>query len=285
MAKKSRKRNQRNKKRKQESKQPETETPEAGLAGDDSAALGDLRLVEAHVQAWLQGEERAEGALKMMGRDAAAIVERLGKELEETKLLELARRLVPMRPEVETNLFELRLESIHGIVHDAQSEANVLTDNPSVPNQEVAVAIFDPVRVADVLIRTGRVRTLPKRVGAGDLAVFPLPPNETFDVQLSDSLVPEGQATSVAPLQVQSGVVFVGPPEASDGERLGSIRFDPFSTNLHKHLSRGQCVQIPAGAYDVHAFQQETTIQLRFVKREDLPSGELMLASISTPPL
>ena len=137
-------RNQRNKKRKQESKQPETETADAGFAADDSAALGDLRLVEAHVQAWLQGEERAEGALKMMGRDAAAIVERLGKELGETKLLELARRLVPMRPEVETNLFELRLESIHGIVHDAQSDANALTDNPSVPNQEIAVAILTP---------------------------------------------------------------------------------------------------------------------------------------------
>ena len=285
MAKKSRKRNQRNKKRKQDAKTQVPETAETGFIGDDASALGDLRLVEAHVQAWLQGEERAEGALKMMGRDAAAIVERIGRELEETKLIELARRLVPMRPEVETNLFELRLESIQALVEEAKTQAAKVTEQPTVTNQEVSVAIFDPIRVADILVKTGRVRTLPKRVGAGDIAAFPLPPNEAFNVQVSDFLVSNEQATSVAPLQVQSGTVFVGPPEASDGERLGSIRFDPFVTNLHRNLSRGLFIQIPPGSYDIHAFRDGETVHLHFVEREESPSGELMLANISVPPL
>jgi len=285
MAKKPRKRNQRNKKRKQSAKTQDPEIAESGTIGDDASALGDLRLVEAHVQAWLQGEERAEGALKMMGRDAAAIVERLGRELEETKLIELARRLVPMRPEVETNLFELRMESIQALVEEAKTQAADLSQHPTVTGQEVSVAIFDPMRVADVLIRTGRVRTLPKRVGAGDIAAFPLPPNEAFNIQVSDSSVPDEQATSVASLQVQSGTVFIGPPEASDGERLGSIRFDPFMTNLHRHLSRGLFIQIPSGSYDIHAFRDGTTVCLHFLEREAPPSGEIMLADISLPPL
>ena len=285
MAKKSRKRNQRNKKRKQETKQQEPETSNAAAVDGDSSALGDLRLVEGHVQAWLQGEERAEGALKVMGRDAAAIVERLGKELGEPKLLSLARRLIPMRPEVDTNLFELRRESVNLLIEEALGAADKLEDQPTVPNQTISVAIFDPVRVSDILIKTGRVRTLPKRIGSGDFAAFPLQHDETFDVQLMDSDVPEGQETSTVPLHVQSGVVFVGPPEASDGERLGSIRFDPFVTNLHKHQSRGQYIQVPPGSYDVHAVQQETTVCLYFVGREGIPAGELPLANISAPPL
>ena len=77
--------------------------------------------------------------------------------------------------------------------------------------------------------------------------------------------------------------MFVGPPEASDGERLGSIRFDPFSTNLHKHLSWAVRAG-SAGAYDVPLFSKKRLFNCASLE-EDIPSGDLMLASISTPPL
>ena len=46
-------------------------------------------------------------------------------------------------------------------------------------------------------------------------------------------------------------VLFVGPPEAADGPRLGTVRLDPHKTALDDHAVRGGFVAVPPGRYAV----------------------------------
>jgi hypothetical protein len=246
--------------------------------------LGDLRLIEAHVEEFLKGSEEAEAALKIMGRDAALTVEKLAKENESEELLSFARRLIPMRPEVETNLFALREQSILDIIEEALESAPSVSESPVVADQSIAFSVFDPFCVGDVLIRTGRIRTDPKRLGQGDLALYPLALEQMTDVQLTAEPVPDGQVTSDVWLRVQSGVVFIGPPEATDGERLGSIRFDPFSTKLNQHLERGGFVRVEPGCYQVRAFDGGDKVCVHLTSIEEAPTEELPLIQIQVPP-
>lgn len=246
---------------------------------------GDLRLIDAHVEAFLEGRAEAETALKMMGRDAALVVQRAGQAREDVRLLELAKNLVALRPRVKTNLYELREDALVQRIERAKAEAPNLADGPAVPPQRHAVAVFDPVRVSDALIRSGRPRTKPERVGAGDVAWFELEGDAEASVGLRLGAPPAGQPTHALRLQVASGVVFVGPGAAADGARLGEVRLDPFSTALHEHEARGAFRRVPIGAYEVHAHRGPGGGVMIYLSPVDaLPEGPLEPAGLGPLP-
>jgi len=281
MGRKSRAKQQRKKKEEQSpSKAPAAETD----ALVDQEALGDLRLVEAHVEQMIQGIAEAEVALKMMGRDAATTVEQLGKLRNNQKVLDLAKKLIAVRPEVPTNLFELREASVLGLVEQALAEAPSIAEEPQISDQMIAIALFDPVCVGDILIKTGRVRTKGDRLGRGDLAMMPLTPNVSRTALITQTPAPEGQPTSNVRLRVESGVIFVGPPEASDGERLGAIRFDPFKTKLNQFLDRGGFVRVEPGFYQVAAYEDGDKVCFHLTSTDPKDQDPLEPATILNPP-
>jgi hypothetical protein len=250
----------------------------------DQDALGDLRLIEAHVEQMMLGSNEAEVAIRIMGRDAVAIVAQLGQQAQNQAVLDLAKKLVAVSPEVTTNLFALREASILGLVELALVEAPEIESTPVVSNQITSIGLFDPVCVGDVLIKTGRVRTKSDRLGRGDLAFLPLAPNTEYSAVLHLGPPPEGQSTTELRLRVESGVIFVGPPEASDGERLGSIRFDPFATRLNQFLTRGGFVRVAPGFYQVATYSDGDKVCFHLTSSDLKDPGPLDPASIMPPP-
>jgi len=216
----------------------------------EEAGVGDLRLVESHVDQFLNGVREAEEALLLMGRDAAALVSAEAEKRKDPKLTELAKKLAALRPRIDTNLHELRGASVGQLCEEAKKTAPKLSSSPTITVQSQAAALFDPMKVVDALARTGRPRNDINRVTAGDIAWVGLGSGATYGVTLTDAPAPAGDALVVR-LVVESGVVFVGPPEAADGARLGTVRLDPFRTGLHDHLERGGFVAVAPGTYHV----------------------------------
>lgn len=219
----------------------------------DVGADADLRTVPAHLNAWRTGQrDEATTTLIGMGRDAAFLVQEAAKDADDPELTELARKLAAIPPQVETNLTALRLHAVSERVEDAKAEAPLLVDVPSHSAVGGAIGLFDPMRVQEDLAKSGRPRRDAERLSAGHVAWFGLPSAEATEVRLSTEPPPEGQATRRLRLDVVSGVVFVGRPEASDGPRLGTVRLDPFHTALDAH--EGRFARLKAGVYAVHGY-------------------------------
>lgn len=245
---------------------------------------GDLRLVEAHVEKYLQGKREAETALTILGRDASAQVMEIAERLGNEKLLEFGRRLVALKPKLETNMLELRRDSIVELLEAENEKAPALGEGPAVTVKGGAVAVFDPLRVADALVKGGRPRADIARIGQGDLLWVAVGEADArTEVTLSEGEGPSGAL--VLRLQVDSGVVFVGPPEASDGPRLGSVRLHPSRTALDDHRAEGHFIRVPPGRYAVRVQRENGTLRL-FVSPtpEEAPLtlslAQLMLAPV-----
>jgi hypothetical protein len=223
---------------------------------------GDLRRVPALVEAWLKGDASAASALQDLGRDAAHPVLALAEKKRSAELAELGRRLLVTPPQVETNLVALRMASVDSRLAKARTAAPLLGKQRDVAVEGGAVAVFDPARVKESLARNGRPRRDPARVAAGDVAWVGLPSLGASSVRLVAGAPPLGQATLALRLTVESGVIFVGPPEASDGPRLGELRRDPFSTGLDEHLPRGKLFRLRAGTYRLDAFLADARLFL-----------------------
>lgn len=227
-----------------------------GVAEDEEVSgSGDLRLIEAHVQHWIAGTEEAEAALKMLGKDASLTVMQIGERLKNEKVIEFGKRLVAVKPQFPTNLHALREDSVVQHITTAQAEAPLVADGVALPTQGHVFAIFDPAEVAYALVKGGRPRADAAKVAAGEIAQLPLAPLTSAEVELNLEPPPAGQAVAVRALNVASGVIFVGPPEAADGPRMGTIRLDPFRTALDDHLDRGGFRRLPAGRYKVCAYR------------------------------
>ncbi len=133
-----------------------------------------------------------------------------------------------------------------------------------------AVALFDPEVLVSDLAKSGRPRRDPGRVNAGDLTWFGVPVAEAVSVSFSTKPVPKGQDSLRSRLRVTSGVVFVGPLEASDGPRLGTVRLDPFSTTLDEYSDRGAFVRMRPGTYATHAYwQREAGLMVHLIPDPD----------------
>lgn len=240
---------------------------------------GDLRVVSAHVKAFVEDgkEDEATAALVAMGRDAAFLVKQEADARAHEGLSELARRLAALPPQVDTNLYPLRRASVKARVEEAKADAPLAVQAENLMAVGGAVALFDPLKVVDDLVKSGRPRRDPARLEAGHLAWVGLPSAEGTPVRLLAEPPPRGQAVRRLRLDVQSGVVFVGPPEASDGPRLGTVRLDPFHTALDAHLEEGAFVRMKPGLYAVSAYldaQRAVRIHL-----EPEPEPDLALAT------
>jgi hypothetical protein len=252
MAKQGATKNRGNKKSKGERKRAKAKA-EVPVVGPD----GDLRLVPLHLQAWKDGRsEEASTVLLQMGRDAAFQVLEAAEAAKDEGLIAFARRLAALPPQVDTNLYTLRAESVAARVSEAAAAPEVGAGGP-IRVQGGAVALFDPLRVQDALAKGGRPRRDDARVQAGDVTWLGLPTAGPTEVRLRAGPPPAGQATRRARLKVTSGVIFVGAPEASDGPRLGTVRLDPFHTALDEHLAAGALLRLKGGVYAVHGFLAE----------------------------
>ncbi|MBI4819967.1 MAG: hypothetical protein HY791_27075 [Deltaproteobacteria bacterium] len=235
--------------KKSREKRARREAQEAPKNGDDrqeGAGAGDLRLIDILAEDFIKGVPEAETTLTMMGRDASYTVTRIGEEKRHAGLVELGKKLVALKPQVATNLYELRRASI--AEHLAVSNAPTATDT-TVELAWHSVALFDPAVLAADLVKGGRVRNDPKRIAAGDLAWFSLAPDERASIRFTTADGVTDEPGLKLKLRVSSGLVFVGPPEASDGPRLGEVRLDPFRTKLDEYLDKGRLVRVKAGDY------------------------------------
>lgn len=226
---------------------------------------GDLRAVEYHVDQWSQGVEEGLNMLLMLGRDASFIVERMAKERDTDELKDLARRLVATRPRMESNLYELRIASVNKLVDDALPKAPNAVDVNDLVIGGGTLGIFDPKRLAEKMARGGRARKDPGHLHAGDLAAFGLETFKGVPVRFTTNPFEPGNRALQLRLAVDSGVVFVGPAQASDGPRMGTLRLDPFSTTLNEYLDEGRFLRIKPGVYRVFAIPEEdgsTTVHL-----------------------
>lgn len=210
---------------------------------------GDLRAVRHHVEEWRKrGNEEALGVLMMLGRDASFSVCAIADEWNDDELRDFGRRLVAVAPEVETNLLALRLASVSAHVNRAKSSARPAMD----AELEIgggAIALFDPMKVAGDLAGGGRPRKDAARMERGDIAWFGLPSPVPARVRFVVEAPPE--PTLVLRLGVESGIVFCGPPEASDGPRFGSVRRDPERTELDARIAAGGFLRVKPGLYRV----------------------------------
>jgi hypothetical protein len=228
-----------------------TTTGEQGLYAQlEDAGSGDLRLVGQHVEKFLEGVREAEEALLLLGRDASALVIAEAAKRDDPRLVELGRKLAAMPPRVSTNLHELRKASVAELAEAGLKRAPALSRSPKVEVHGPAAVLFDPLRIADALARSGRVRNDTERVTRGDIAWFGLGAASSYTLTLT-SAAPTDAPILRAPLEVGSGVLFVGPPEAADGPRLGTVRLDPHKTALDDHAVRGGFVAVPPGRYAV----------------------------------
>lgn len=249
---------------------------------------GDLRLVDLHVQRWIKGEEGPEAALLAMGRDASHTVVQIAEQLGDEKLKEFGRRLAAVRPRVDTNFWALRAGSVERIILDAKArgakpafEAGVL----KVPGY--AVALFDPILVLDALVKGGRPRNEIPRVARGDITWFARPGREQDGLRFTLEPARDGEADLRLRLRVQSGIVFVGPPEASDGPRLGTLRLDPFRTQLDGFVDQGTFVAVPPGVYRVEVIASspgEIRLALVEIPKDEPPEPEKLIRLALAPP-
>ncbi|MBI2376513.1 MAG: hypothetical protein HYV07_21135 [Deltaproteobacteria bacterium] len=223
---------------------------------EPNLGAGDLRLLDILVADFMNGVPEAETTLKIIGRDAAHTVTRMGEQKGHAGLIELGKKLIAIRPQVETNLLELRRASVSAHLERAEATAPLATDG-SVDVGWHSVAIFDPACVVDDLAKGGRPRQDPKRIVAGDIAWFSLAPDAAASIRFTTA-EPQGDEPGLRlKLRVASGLVYVGPPEASDGPRLGEVRLDPFTTRFDEHLSKGQLVKLKPGDYELRARRLE----------------------------
>ena len=257
------------KRRKKASKKPAIKPP-PGFDGP-----GDLRAVEYHVDQWQHGVEEGLNMLLMLGRDAAFIVNKLAKERGNEEIEELGRRLVATRPQLETNLYELRIASVGKLVDEALPTVPNAAEAGALKISGGAFALFDPKRLAEELARGGRPRKDPARMAAGDVVVFGLDAGREVPVQVTTAALPDGQPALEQRLVVESGVIFLGPPQASDGPRMGSLRLDPFSTSLNEHLSQGHLLRLKSGVYRVAAHQDSDGGAVVHLKPDDSPDAPL----------
>jgi hypothetical protein len=213
---------------------------------------GDLRLVGLHIEEWLKGRPEADVALMALGRDASFEVLKVADDRDDERLRELGKKLVARKPTVETNLFQLREASVLLQLEAAKKTAKPALETPAFavdsPSQQVVV--FDPLRLKEVLVKGGRPRVDAKELGAGTLACLKLP---ALGAKVRFTSAPHDGPSLELRLGVDSGVVFVGPPEAADGPRLGTVRLDPFRTQLDECLSAGTFVRLGPGHFAVHA--------------------------------
>lgn len=240
----------RQKKEKREGGTPAGAQPKSLYGQLEDAGSGDLRLVGQHIEHFLAGRREAEEALLLLGRDASALVNAEADKRKSEELATLGKKLAAMPPRVSTNLHALRMASVESLASAGKSKAPKLAKAPKVEVKGTSVVLFDPARIADALARSGRVRNDNERVSKGDIAWFGLGTAESHVVQLS-SEPPPGPSRVRLGLEVASGVIFVGPPEAADGPRLGTIRLDPHKTALDDHAVRGGFVAVPPGRYAV----------------------------------
>jgi len=247
-------------------------------AKDDLDAVGidgDLRAVAAHLKAYHNGQsEEATIALMGMGRDASFLVREAAESSDDPELTELAKKLAAVPPQVDTNLYGLRRASVQDRVNEALEDAPLAIEAENLMATGGAIAFFDPMRVQDDLAKSGRPRRDPERAQVGDLAWVGLPTAGGTPVQLHADPPPEGQQTRRLRLKVQSGVVFVGPPEASDGPRLGTVRLDPFHTELDAHMMRGAFVRLKPGIYAVHAYLSDSALEVHLIP-DPAPTAEI----------
>jgi hypothetical protein len=215
---------------------------------DDS---GDLRDVEALVKKWKAGDMVGAEGLMDLGRDASFLVLALGEKAKDEELLAFGKKLVAVPPRVPTNLHALREASVEKLIK-ANLDAPAIE---SIVDLEIgtATAFFDPRRVAADLARYGRPRREAKRLEAGDLAWFGIPA-AAGKLDVLTSALPEGAPAVRLRLQVDSGLVFLGPPEASDGARLGTVKLDPFHTGLDDLAAKGRFARLKPGTYALHAY-------------------------------
>lgn len=226
--------------------------PKSGDPVDwEKLGSGDLNLVEAHVKNYLKGVREAETALMILGRDASAQVMEIAEQTGNAELLEFGKKLVAVKPKIETNMQELRRDSIVELMERELPKAKKLADSPQIFVNGSAVAVFDPLRVADAICRGGRPRSDVNRISQGDLLwVSSGEGEEKTKVVLAEGDGGAGKALELR-LQVDSGLVYVGPPEASDGPRLGTVRFHPFKTGFDDFVGKGRFVSVAPGRYAV----------------------------------
>lgn len=243
---------------------------------------GDLRAVELHAAALEKGNMEAAQALQALGRDAAGLLFRLADERNSDDLRAFAKRLIAVPPQVKTNLMTLRALSVMDLVTRALSSGPNATDIRDFEVPGNAVAIFDPHRVSEAIVRGGRPRREVQRVSAGDIAWFGIEGRGPISVSLLTAPPPEGQPARSVRLRVESGVVFVGPPEAADGPRLGEVRLDPFRTNLHQHLGQGRLARLKPNTYVAQAHRDgQGTIRIHLVVDPD-PGAEPVPVDLGT---
>jgi hypothetical protein len=228
-----------------------------GSPSEKEQVQGDLRAVERLVRAAIEGSSDAHESLIMYGRDAAGLVAEIAEQKKNDEMKELARRLVATPPQVKTNLLELRLESIKELVREAQKSAPNATDVGELVLVGPQVVVFDPTRIAEAIAKRGRPRLDAERVGAGDLVFFGIDAFRDIVVRISTASPPAGQAVVKNRLRVDSGIVFIGPPQGADGPRLGELRLHPFRTNLHAALASGRFARVKPGVYVASAFEPE----------------------------
>ena len=211
------------------------------------APEGDLTTIEAHVRGYLAGKTEAAAALKGMGRDAAFTVSKIAEAEGHDALAEFGRRLAAIPPQVETNMLQLRKKSVRRRVESERREAPAAFAVSDLAIEGGAVALFDPQRLVTDLATGGRPRQRPERLQSGDIACIGFASPGPVAVRLREGPAPDGQPTVRLRLHVESGLAFIGPPEASDGPRMGTVRLDPFSTRLDELAERGRFVRIPNG--------------------------------------
>lgn len=231
--------------------------------------VGDLREVEACVRRWSEGDPTAASWLQNLGRDAAVIVARLAEAAGDPSLTAFAKKLAVVPPQVTTNLYALREASVEAVIARAREEAPEPSAAPPFQLSGGALGIFDPRVVKEALVRRGRPRTRPEAVAAGEVLSQGLPVNREIPVQLRADPIPEGQEVVRHRLKVESGVIFAGPPEASDGPRMGTVRLDPFATQLDAFLGKGALFRLAPGVYRLGLYFQAPIVHVHIAPDPD----------------
>lgn len=248
---------------------------------------GDLETIEAHVEAYLAGRSDAATTLTNMGRDAAHTVLQLARAKQSEPLEQFARRLAAIPPQVETNLKDLRRKSVRRRIETERKHAPKAEEAGEVRVAGGAIAVFDPQRVLEDLVLGGRPRQRAERLQAGDIACLGLPTAEEVPVRFQQGPAPDGQPTARLRLKVDSGMVFVGPPEAADGPRMGTVRLDPFSTRLDELAPRGRFLRMSNGVLVVWAYRDAEGAVCLHVAEDPDPGADLglsPLAPVAPPP-
>lgn len=244
------------------------------------APEGDLTTIGRHVEAFLAGESSAGSVLTDMGRDAAFTVLQLAAERADEELEKFGRRLAAIPPQVTTNLHDLRRKSVRDRLQEERKKASPATLAEALAVAGGAVGIFDPQRVLEDLATGGRPRRAADRLQTGDIACFGLSTADSVPVGFSQEPVPDGQPTARLRLRVDSGLVYLGPPEAADGPRMGTVRLDPFSTNLDAYAGQGHFVRMPNGVLGVFGYLDADGAVRLHVRPDDDPEAALNLSPL-----